>query len=134
MLPHVFSYHSVYILLEMPCGKSSVELVWKYGRLSSTPFLKSSIPFHFSTFLIPYRNYRSIPHHALIETNICVTFLPLCTAPFSAQHFRHTSTQSCASLVHRPSAALRWEFLFSTSLPNLQNLFYNTYRVKSQKL
>ena len=40
-----------------------MELVWKYGRLSSIPFLKSSIPFHSGIFHIPYRNFRSIPLH-----------------------------------------------------------------------
>ena len=43
--------------------KSSMELEWKYGRLSSIPFLKSSIPFHSGIFHIPYRNFRSIPFH-----------------------------------------------------------------------
>ena len=41
--------------------KSSMKLVWKYGRLSSISFLKSSIPFHSGIFHIPYRNFRSIP-------------------------------------------------------------------------
>ena len=59
-------YHcptSVCIFLETQCTKSSMELVWKYGRLSSIPFLKSSIPFHSVIFHIPYRNFRSIPFH-----------------------------------------------------------------------
>ena len=38
------------------------ELVWKYGRLSS-------IPFHSGIFHIPYRNFRSIPYHALTTTD-----------------------------------------------------------------
>ena len=40
-----------------------MEMIWKYGRLSSIPFLKSSIPFHSGIFHISYRNYRSIPFH-----------------------------------------------------------------------
>ena len=40
-----------------------MELVWKDGRLSFIPFLKSSIPFHSGIFHIPYRNFRSIPFH-----------------------------------------------------------------------
>ena len=35
----------------------------KYGRLSSIPFLKSSISFHSDIFHVPYRNFRSIPFH-----------------------------------------------------------------------
>ena len=40
-----------------------MELVWKYGRWSSIPVLKSSISFHSGIFHIPYRNFRSIPFH-----------------------------------------------------------------------
>ena len=57
-------YHhptSVCIFLQIQCTKSSMELVWKYGRLSSIPFLKLSIPFHSGILHIPYRNCRSIP-------------------------------------------------------------------------
>ena len=49
----------------MPCAKSRTELVWKYERFYSIPFLKSSILFHFGIFHIPYRNFRSIRFHAL---------------------------------------------------------------------
>ena len=48
----------------MPCAKSSMELVCKNGRLSSIPFLKSSIPFHSGIFHIPYQNFPSIPYRA----------------------------------------------------------------------
>ena len=51
----------VFIFLQIQCTKSSMELVWKYGRLSSIPFLKSFIPFHSGIFHIPYQNFRSIP-------------------------------------------------------------------------
>ena len=34
-----------YVFLQVQCSKSSMDLVWKYGRLSSIPFLKSSIHF-----------------------------------------------------------------------------------------
>ena len=47
----------------MPCAKFSVELVWKYGRLPSVSFLKSSIPFHSGTFHIPFQNFPFIPFH-----------------------------------------------------------------------
>ena len=43
-------------------------LEWEYGRFSSIPFLKSSMPFHSGIFHIPYRNFRSIPYHALRRT------------------------------------------------------------------
>ena len=59
-------YHypiSVCIFLEIQCTKSSMELVWKYERLSFIPFLKFSIPFHSGIFHIPYRNFRFIPFH-----------------------------------------------------------------------
>ena len=44
----------------MPIAKSSMELVWKYGRLSSIQFLKSS--FHSGMFHFPYRSFYSIFH------------------------------------------------------------------------
>ena len=40
-----------------------MELGWKYGKLSSIPFLKSSISFHSGIFHYPYRNFRSISFH-----------------------------------------------------------------------
>ena len=56
-----------------------MELVWKYGRLSSIPFLKSSIPFHSGNFHIPNRNFHSIfhsiPYHALVATTVTATCL-----------------------------------------------------------
>ena len=63
-----YYYHypkSVCIFLWIQCTKSSMELVWKCGRLSSIPFLKSSIPFHSGILHIPYRNFRSIPFHTM---------------------------------------------------------------------
>ena len=58
-----------------------MELVWKYERLSSIPFLKSSIPFHSGIFHIPYRNFRSIPfsipYHALVVDSILLLLLLL---------------------------------------------------------
>ena len=57
-LPDIGMYFSV-----TTCTKFRMELVWKYGRLSSIPFLKSSIPFHSGIFHIPYQNLRSIPFH-----------------------------------------------------------------------
>ena len=42
------------------CNYNARNLVWKYGRLSSVPFLKSFISFHSGIFHIPYRNFRSI--------------------------------------------------------------------------
>ena len=59
-LPDIGMYFSVNTM-----HKSSLKLVWKYGRLSSLPFLKSSIPFHSGIFHIPYRNFRSIPFHTM---------------------------------------------------------------------
>ena len=45
------------------CKCKAQNLVWIwYGRLSSIPFLKSSIPFHSAIFHIPYRNIHSIFH------------------------------------------------------------------------
>ena len=75
----IFSYHYPYIIFckwQMPFRKSSMKLVWKYGRLPSIPFLKSSIPFHSGIFHIPYRKFcsipfsifHSIPFHALFIT------------------------------------------------------------------
>ena len=58
---------------EYNAQNSSMELVWKYGRLSSIPFLKSSIPFHSGIFHIPYRNFRSIPYHALFTAQFLRT-------------------------------------------------------------
>ena len=52
-----------------------MELVWKYERLSSIPFLKSSIPFHSGIIHIPYRNFRSIPYHALVVDSILLLLL-----------------------------------------------------------
>ena len=40
-----------------------MELVWKYGRLSSISFLKSSIPFHSGIFHIPYEI--PVPFHSI---------------------------------------------------------------------
>ena len=58
-----------------------MELVWKYGRLSSIPFSKFSIPFHSGIFYIPYRNFRSIPFHFIPSPGcrfyiIIATFYP----------------------------------------------------------
>ena len=51
------------------CKYNAQNLVWNwYGGLSSIPFLKSSIPFHSGIFHIPYRNFCSIPYHALLIT------------------------------------------------------------------
>ena len=59
--------------------KSSMELVWKYGRLSSIPFLKSSIPVLCGIFHRPYQNFRSIPfsipYHALVVDSILLLLL-----------------------------------------------------------
>ena len=52
-----------------------MKLVWKYGRLSSISFLKSSIPFHSGIFHIPYRNFHSIPYHALVVNSILLLLL-----------------------------------------------------------
>ena len=51
-----------------------MELVWKYGRLSSISFLKSSIPFHSGIFHIPYRNFRFIPFHFPFHSIPCSGF------------------------------------------------------------
>ena len=52
-----------------------MELVWKHERLSSIPFLKSFIPFHTGIFHIPYRNFRSIPYHALVVDSLLLLLL-----------------------------------------------------------
>ena len=73
-------YHyptSICIFLLIQCTKSSMELVWKYGRLSSIPFLKSSIPFHSGIFHIPYRNFRSIPFSIPFHTMPCPAYRSL---------------------------------------------------------
>ena len=40
-----------------------MELVWKYERLSSIPFLKPPIPFQFGIFHILHQNFHSILYH-----------------------------------------------------------------------
>ena len=64
-MDNVIYHHptSVCIFLLIQCTKSSMKLIWKYGRLSSNSFLKYSIPFYFGVFHIPYRNFRFIPFH-----------------------------------------------------------------------
>ena len=56
-----------------------MKLVWKYGRLSSISFLRSSIAFHSGIFHIPYQNFRSIPffipYHALVVDFILLLLL-----------------------------------------------------------
>ena len=57
-------YHhptSVCIFLQKQCTKSSMELIWKYERLSSIPFLKSSIPFWHLPYSISKLLFHSIP-------------------------------------------------------------------------
>ena len=49
-----------------------MKLVWKYGRLSSISFLKSSIPF----WHLPYRNFRSFSCPGCRFYVIIVTFYP----------------------------------------------------------
>ena len=69
----IYQYHhrtAVCIFLYMQCTKSSVELVRKYGRLSSIPFLKSSVPFHSGIFHIPHRNFHFILFH-FIPCPVC---------------------------------------------------------------
>ena len=62
----VFSNHYPYIFrYKMPCAKSSVELVWKYGRFPSISSLKSLIPFHSGIFHIPYHTEISLPFHSM---------------------------------------------------------------------
>ena len=68
-------YHystSVCIFLWIQCTKSSMELVWKYGRLSSIPFLKSSIPFWHLPYSIPKFAFHSIfiPFHTMPCRNL----------------------------------------------------------------
>ena len=61
-------YHypiSICIFLLILCTKSSMELVWKYGRLSSIPFLKSSIPFWHLSYSIPNFPLHFIPFHIM---------------------------------------------------------------------
>ena len=60
------------------CKYNAQYLVWNwYGSMEivfhfileifhSIPFLKPSIPFHSGIFHIPYRNFHSIPYHALL--------------------------------------------------------------------
>ena len=71
-------YHhstSVCIFLQIPCTKSSMNLLRKYGRLSSISFLKSSIPFHSGIFHIPYRNFHTLPcpDFRILPINIGIT-------------------------------------------------------------
>ena len=49
-LPDIGMYFSVNTMHK---SSNSMELVWKYGRLSAIPFLKSSIPLHSGIFHIP---------------------------------------------------------------------------------
>ena len=64
--------HYPYILCKYHTVNLVWELEWKYERLSSIPFLKSSIPFHSDIFQIPHRNFCSIsffiPYHALLAS------------------------------------------------------------------
>ena len=57
--------HPYYIFLWIQCTKSSMKLVWKYGRLSSIPFLKYSIPFWHLPYSIPKFPFHFIPYHSL---------------------------------------------------------------------
>ena len=56
-----------------------MDLVWKYGRLCSIPFLKFSIPIHSGIFHISYQNFRSIPfyfpYHALVVDSVLLLLL-----------------------------------------------------------
>ena len=67
-VPQICSYHYSCIFFST-CHEQN--LVWKYERLSSIPFLKFSIPLHSGIFNISYRNFRFIPSsisfHALTE-------------------------------------------------------------------
>ena len=58
-----------------------MELVWKNGRLSFILYLKSSIPFHSGIFHIPYRNFCSIPYHAVVVNSILLLLLLLHFTP-----------------------------------------------------
>ena len=62
-------YHCMF--LQIQCKKFSMELVWKYERLSSISFLKSSIPVHCGIFHSPYRNFCSIPFHFPFHSMPC---------------------------------------------------------------
>ena len=74
-LPHTFSYRFRIYFSVNTRAKSKMELVWKYGRLSSILFLKSSIPFHYGIFHISYRSFRSITFHFPFHSIPC----PVCT-------------------------------------------------------
>ena len=98
-----YYYHypkSVCIFLWIQCTKSSMELVWKYGRLSSIPFLKSSIPFWHLPYFIPkfpfHSIFHSIPYHALVVDSILLLLL---------QHFT-------------PTVVVSWKLKIATFYPN----------------
>ena len=103
-----------------------MELVWKYGRLSSIPFLKSSIPFHSGIFHIPYRNFRSIPfsipYHALSTDSY------LLSLHFVVNIIKAMFKSICLSLIFTPCCRYTYsknnvKFLKSTSSELRQELF-----------
>ena len=65
---NIIRHYSTSVNIKKKCMKSRMELAWKYGRLSSIPFLKSSIPFHSGIFHIPYQNFRPIPFHSIFHS------------------------------------------------------------------
>ena len=60
----------IYFSVNAMNKKYSMELVWKYGRYSSIPFLKSSNPFHFGILpcSIPVPKF---PFHSFFHTMSC---------------------------------------------------------------
>ena len=84
------------------CKYTAQTLVWNwYGSM------KDGLPFHSGIFHIPYRNFRSIPYHALVVDSISLLLL----------HFTPTVV---ASLKIRKS-------LISKKLLTLSAPFHNTF-------
>ena len=120
----------------MHCTKSSMESVCKYGRLSSIPFLKSSIPFHFGIFHIPYQNFPFIPFS--IDSIPCtgcrvyiiiVTFYPNGCSQFEnaeAPDFEEiaSASSSFSTLLLPSSLPLLTSFIKVLPLPQKINCFH----------
>ena len=107
-----------------------MELVWKYERLSSFPFLKSSIPFWHLPNSIPfYSIFQSIPCHGCRFFIIIVTFYPNGCSHFEnseapdfekiASAFSSFSTLSLPSSLTLPTS-----FIKVLTLPQKINRFH----------
>ena len=93
-----------------------MELVWKYGRLSSIAFLKSFISFHFGIFHIPYGNFRSIPssipYHGPIHIRVVIkshNAYPQCLTILQSQLDATAQQAICLQCTLNAMRQLLWE-------------------------